>query len=69
MKTDPRTEITRLDQGAHHLSGLLDALWNLAHSKLDDAEVSVLLQCQMTARKMAHAIDETVAPLNLRPLA
>ena len=69
MKPDPRLEITRLDQGAHHLSGLLDALWNLAHSKLDDAEVAVLLQAQMTSRRMAKAIDECTAPLNLAPVA
>ncbi len=69
MKRDPKTEITRLDQGAHHLSGLLDALWNLAHSKLDDAEVAVLLQAQMTSRRMAKAIDECSAPLNISPIA
>ena len=69
MKADPRLEITRLDQGAHHLSGMLDALWGLAHEKLDEAEIAVLLQCQMTARTLAKAIDETAAPMNIRRVA
>ena len=61
---DPRLEITRLDQRAHLLTGLLDALSNLTATKLDDGEASILVQCQLHARNLARDIDEAGAPLN-----